>query len=219
VIRIAIDVSIVSTLVPRAATLALLACSSSTPTARCDAGFLGKPGTMPELEILLLNPDNSIAQAQDGGTAPLILPPQGGRVIFAGARATGVDGCAASLTGSLRDEASSKVRVDMRTVDLIPTGDGWGTSAMSGMAVAPSNFANVPVCPNLWSQNDVFGKPYVLEVAILDREGRQASSSVEVTPQCAEPQNAGECLCICKAGYVLGQACMDAGPARDGAGE
>ena len=31
-----------------------------------------------------------------------------------------------------------------------------------------------------------------------------------MTPECGQPENLAECLCICKGGYVLGESC-DAG--------
>jgi hypothetical protein len=154
----------------------------------------------------------------DGDQVPMIFPPQGGRIIFVGVRATNVDGCALELTGALRDETSSEVRIDLRTVNLIATGDGWGVSAPPGnepVSAAISSFANIPVCPNQWSGTDIFGHEYGLEVTIKDRGGRTVTNKIHVTPQCGEPQNLLECQCICQAGYVLGQSCA----AGDGGAE
>jgi len=92
---------------------------------------------------------------QSGGTVPLVTPPQGGRVIFLGVRATNVDPCAVKITGAIRDPATKQVRVDARTVNLSPSGDGYGVSVDSSI----SSFANVPVCPNEWASTDAFDQP------------------------------------------------------------
>jgi hypothetical protein len=200
------------------AALATAACSSPAlsdagPTEPCPAGFLGAAGAPPDFDIQLLLADNAVATIQDGGAAPMLLPPQGGRVLLVGVRATHVDGCGLQLTGALRDLATGRVTLDSRTINLTATGDGWGTSATSTGSGAPAigGFSNIPVCPNEWSASDLFGHPYGLEVTIVDRQKRQLTKKIQVTPECAQADNRAQCLCICMAGYVLGQACGDAG--------
>jgi hypothetical protein len=107
----------------------------------------------------------------------------------------------------LRDLTSGEVRLDSRTVNLLPSGDGWGESDPHEI----STYANVPVCPNEWSQTNLYGTTYQLELDIADREGRMAKQTLDVVPECSEPAHALECLCICEGGYVLGQSCGDAG--------
>jgi hypothetical protein len=126
--------------------------------------------------------------------------------VFAGARATNVDGCGVQLTGALRDETSRQVRFDMRTVNLVPTGGGWGASGTGVLSGSISSFANVPVCPNQWSTTDIDGHPYQLEVDLLDSHGRTARAVLEVTPYCSEPASAAYCRCTCAVGYS-GQPC------------
>jgi hypothetical protein len=182
-------------------------------TEPCPAGFLGDPAGAPDFDLQMLLADDSVAFVQDGGSMPMLLPPQGGRVVFVGVRATNVDGCGLQLTGALRDLASGRVSVDSRTVNLTSTGDGWGVSGVSvgSISGAIGSFSNIPCCPNQWSSTDLFGHPYGLEVTIRDRRKRELTKKVEVTPECAQPANLEECLCICRAGYILGQACGDAG--------
>lgn len=190
----------------------LLAAACSHCPATC---FLGDDASPPELSILVLKAGDTIATLDDGGTVPMILPPQGGRVIFVGVQATNIDGCGLQVTGALRDETTDQVRFDSRTVNLVPTDAGWGASAAGAVSTAISNFANIPVCPNEWSTTNIYGNSYGLEVTIQDREGRQVTRKIRVTPECGEPAHVAECMCICKAGYVLGQACdtSDAGDA------
>jgi hypothetical protein len=182
-------------------------CSTPGGGEPCPTGFLGTPSGTPDLQILALRSDDTTVPVTDGGSITLMLPPQGGRVLFVGARATNVDGCGLQLTGALRDETTHQVRVDSRTVNLIPTGDGWGATGVGSVSESIANFSNITVCPNQWSMMDVFGHAYGLEVTVVDRGGRTATGHVQVTPYCGEPANAAECMCICAAGYVLGQAC------------
>jgi hypothetical protein len=146
---------------------------------------------------------------------PILIPPQGNRYVFPGVRATNVDGCQLLITAAVRDLSTQQIATERRYITLVPTGDGWGVSGVSGesIAVSAANFANVLVCPNLWSSTDIYGHVYGLEVTIQDQECRQATRKISVTPECAEPPNLAECLCLCKWGYVVGQSCDDGGPA------
>jgi hypothetical protein len=199
-----------------ALTAALVAAACSAPPRPpdgCPVGFLGGAGGAPDFDIQVLQADDTVAIVKDGGAVPMLLPPQGGRVIFAGVRATNIDGCALQVTGVLRDLTTQRVTFESRTINLTSTGDGWGASAVSAasLSAAISSFSNIPVCPNQWSATDVYGHAYGLEVTIRDREKRELTKKIEVTPECGQPANLGECLCICRAGYVLGQACGDGG--------
>jgi hypothetical protein len=165
------------------------------------------------LEFQVLQADGTVASLANGGTVPILEPPQGGRVVFIGVRATNVDGCELQLTGALRDLTTNKATIDGRTINLVPEGDGWGVSGMSGAAVASdlSNFTNLAVCPNEWSSTSIYGNAYGLEMTIQDRDGRTLTQKIQVTPGCGDPSTMTTCLCICKAGYVLGESCADAG--------
>ncbi|NUQ73991.1 MAG: hypothetical protein HUU21_10580 [Polyangiaceae bacterium] len=169
----------------------------------CSLGFLGDPALDPEIELISLGAEGVSAPIADGSSVALIFPPQGGRVIFAGVRATNVSACGVTLGGSLRDPQNGKICFDERTVNLQPLGDGWGASVDSNI----STFSNIPVCPNQWSMSDAFGSEFDLTVKLRDKEGRTAEKTVRVVPACAEPENEAQCLCICKQGYVLGEMC------------
>jgi hypothetical protein len=200
--------------------LALLvgACSPSTTTSDaggepCATGFLGSPAAAPQFDLQVLSADGTVSQLVDGGMVPIIEPPQGGRVIFVGVHATNVDGCELQLQGAVRDLATNKVQLDARTINLVPTGDGWGVSGLFGSGHDPdiSTFSNVQVCPNEWSMTNIYGTTYGLEVTITDRGGRTLTQKIKVTPECGEPASLPQCMCICMGGYVLGQACGDGG--------
>jgi hypothetical protein len=156
-----------------------------------------------EIKLIARGADERSVDLADGDKVALILPPQGGRVIFVGVKATNLSPCTVKVTGSFRDLTNQQVRVDARTVNLAATGDGWGTATDSDI----STFSNVPMCPNQWATSDIFDTVFELTVAVEDPTGRKASKTIKATPTCAEPAYRAECLCQCKKGYVLGQPC------------
>jgi hypothetical protein len=180
----------------------------------CAAGFVGEATKDVELKITALL-GATATEVKDGDTVPLVFPPQGGRVIFAGVRARNLDTCAVTLTGALRDPASQQVRLDMRTVNLLGAADGWAETD----ATDYSTFSNIPVCPNEWSETDVMGSVYQLELTVTDRGGRTRTRKLSVTPVCAEPTLEADCRCLCHAGYKLGESCADAGLPDGDAGD
>lgn len=196
-------------------TAALAACSPSPDTpdggggagggAHCTLPDVGDPKMPIQMELTIRGIDETSAPAKDGDTVPMITPPQGGRVVFIGVRATNLNPCGVDVKGVIRDEANKHVVLDERTVNLKADGKGWGSSSDEVI----STFSNVPVCPNEWSSTDIFGHEYELTMAILDKAGRSAEKTIKATLSCAEtdPMLDAECHCICKQGYVLGQTC------------
>lgn len=185
----------------RCAVVVLLGCSPSrdAPDAApsCSLPFIGDKSKPIELELTVLE-GGSARVLKDGVDVPLILPPQGGRVVFLGVRATNIDPCAVKLSGAIRDTATNQVRVDTRTVNLR---DGASIDADI------STFSNVPMCPNQWAGTDAFDQPFRVEVEVRDKSGRTANKQLTVTPRCNEAGKEAECKCICKKGYVLGEPC------------
>lgn len=171
----------------------------------CALPYLGDPQKAPELSLLVRGVDGVSVPLVDGASVPLVTPPQGGKVVFLGVRATNLSPCSVTLTGSIRDPASQQLRLDGRVVNLVAAADGWGVSADSNI----STFANVPVCPNQWASMDIPDKDFELTVELVDRDKRMVSKTVKARPTCAEtdPELAKECACTCKKDYVLGQVC------------
>jgi hypothetical protein len=197
---------------PRVALLALLlagaACGGDRetpppPEDPCKLGFLGEEGEDLRIEVIALGADGAARPVGDGDALDILMPPQGGRVVFLGARATNLSACGVQLSGSLRDTVSGRVMSESRTINLNPTGDGWGAS----VDVDISTFANVGVCPNNWSGRDIYDEDYEIVVQVRDRDGRMAKETRRVRPACGEPGLEVECRCICKHGYILGEAC------------
>jgi hypothetical protein len=179
----------------------------------CATGFAGDRSKAPEMVVVILAADGTVSDVADGGTVPLVTPPQGGQVIFAGARATNLDTCGVTIQGVLRDETTKQVTLDGRTIDLLPTSGGWAETDPTDA----SSFSNVPVCPNEWSPTNIYGTQYQLEVSLTDANGRMVSKTLPVVPQCAAGD--ANCHCICQGGYVLGMSCaVDGGAGGAGGG-
>lgn len=183
--------------------LAAPACGDEPPPDPCKLGYLGEEGADIQLEVIALDSSDVARPVSDGDEVDIIMPPQGGRVIFLGARATNLSACGVKLSGSLRDTGSGRVMVESRTVNLRPTGDGWGASVDADI----STFANVGVCPNNWSGRNIFDEDHEIVVQVTDRDGRMAEQVRQVRPACNEPELEVECRCVCKHGYILGEAC------------
>lgn len=190
--------------------------SDVTDESSCTVGIFGDANAAIDFQITTPG-DMADKVLNDGDSIGILLPPQGGRVIFLGVRATNIDGCGVQLTGALRDEATNQVRLDARTVNLVRGSDAWGTSGIQG--VSPSsqlaNYANVPVCPNQWASTDIFDKPFKIEVTLEDRHGRKLTKSAHVTPKCVDDIQYSRCQCICLKDYVLGTSCSADGGVAD----
>lgn len=202
------------------ALLVLLLVGCSTPTVApvpdaspvCGLDYLGDRTKDIDFTMSIVGEDAIDRPIKDGDDVPLVLPPQGGRVVFVGVRATNLDPCAVQLTGAIRDMSTKQVRVDSRTINLIPDGKGYGSSGSSSQSInaAVSSYSNIPVCPNQWASANVFDTQYELEVTLKDHDKRTMTKTLHVTPRCVEPSNVGklECQCICQVNYVLGQLCV-----------
>ncbi len=117
-------------------------------------------------------------------------------------RARNLDGCALTLTTSLRDVCTNELlTVESRPVLLAANADGWAEPPEQ----STSQWGNLAVCPNAGATRDLQGQGYLLRVAITAEDGRTAEASVPVVPTCAAGNDG--CLCQCQAGYNLGDEC------------
>lgn len=173
------------------------------PLQGCKLDYLGDEALPLEMKLVARDADEVAREIVNASDVDMILPPQGGRVIFVGAVATNVSACGVELSGALRDLSTGQLRVDARTTNLKPKGGGWGGPLDGDI----STFSNIPLCPNQWASTAVHGAPFELTVTLSDPQGKTASQTMQVTPVCGQPANEAECLCQCKQGYVLGQTC------------
>jgi hypothetical protein len=194
-----------------AALVLLLGCGSGERGGRAElvvpreACPIGDLDGAPELTLLVRGPDGRAVPA--GARVPLIEPPQGGQVIFAGVRAKNLDGSGLEITGSLRElGAEAVLSFDTRLVNLTVV-DGWGEP---GTPEDISTFANIPACPNAALSEDVQERAHVLEIALRDRRGKHATASLEVIPTCSQPELAQLCACECSKEGTAAAACVHA---------
>jgi hypothetical protein len=87
-------------------------------------------------------------------------------------------------------------------VNLQSAGDGYGTSGLSQTDVTDyrelGSFSHVPLCPNQWTDGNVFDAPFDLEVRVVDRRGLTVTRSLRVVPRCSEAGQSGDaCRCLC----------------------
>lgn len=184
----------------------------------CPTGYLGDPKLDPVIELRALRADGTDVSLMDGDDLAVLFPPQGGRVAFVGVRALNVDGCGMQILGALRDPMTKQLRLDGRTVNLRREPDGWGTTGRGTTtniedSAEIGDYSNIPLCPNQWAEQNVFDARFELEVIITDRRKKTATKKITVVPRCAEPgEKELACRCLCRNGYVLGEACgEDAG--------
>ncbi len=162
-----------------------------------------------QLEAIYIGEDEKIHDVVACGPVDIVKPPQGGKVIFAGIRATNLDGCGLKLDVALRDpESRGILGGEIRTVNLTPMADrpGWGQSSGEGNLAefGFGDFANMAVCPN-FTGRDVQRLDGLLDIHVTDKAGRKGSLAVHVVPRCAQKTEAAlaECECTCEANTTL----------------
>ncbi len=192
-----------------ACALAMGACASgpgsATPPAPAAGCFSGDPSSPPAVTLVAQASGGTLAPVVDGGTLPLVVPPQGGEVLVVGVRALNLDGCPLTLSTTLALASSGLVAAfERRPVALQRAADGWlEPQNPAGLA----NFANVQACPIAGLGQAIDGEPYVLTIQVEDSAGRQAQASATVVPTCDGSPSPATCRCQCGAGYVLGSTC------------
>jgi hypothetical protein len=172
----------------------------ATPDAApCD---VGDPTATPELQVIT-QVAGAIAPVTDGGTLPIVVPPQGGHILLVGVRVKNVSLCGATIGVALRDPCDNGVLgIERRPVAWRVADDGFAEPAQP---MEISDYANVAVCPNGAGDRDIDGQPYQLEVRFYEAGGRVAERILATTPTC----DAGDtyCTCDCDSDYDLGGDC------------
>jgi hypothetical protein len=190
--------------------------------------ILGDPDAEAELELVYRTVDGRIAVLEDGGDVPMILPPQGGKVMLIGVRARNVTQ-QLQINAGIRDFCTERfihregrsVRLVEGTPLLAPLGglpeagapgprerpiDVWGYPEFSADLL---NYANIPVCPTFTSLRDGDDQPYALELRATEqrRPGEERARShvltATIVPVCAQPEIEEDCRCECDADFVL----------------
>jgi hypothetical protein len=180
--------------------------------ATCDDSFIGDPTLPPEAVLVITDGlSSTLTDVLDGDLVPLVRPPQGGQVTYAGARVRNINRCSVQLRGRFRDPATNvELGFDGRNTDLVVGADGWGRPDGSQLA----NLANVPLCPDNDPVRDNAGVPAILEMAVADQHGHSVTVSQMVTPTCTVSDPAMRALCNCECSHLpaSGRVCgLDGG--------
>jgi hypothetical protein len=133
---------------------------------------------------------------------PLEPPPQGGYVMYIGARVKNMHTCV-EIAGRIRDpNNNNEVGFDARSSRLVPNADGfaWPDPSDNG------NVSNINGCP-AYGPRDVHGLSYNLELTVTDKDGRKLKLTDTIVPTCmlSDPAVQADCTCTCAANYCLGK--------------
>jgi hypothetical protein len=134
-----------------------------------------------------------LVDVHDGDTVTVEPPPQGGFVVFAGARVNNLDPCGATISAQfVNPQTGAQIGdLDKRPVDFAPDGSGL---LVPTQLDSFSRVSNVPACG--FGTPHVFGQPVALQVTVTDRGMRTGTTSAKVSLAC--PDNcAAQCMCIC----------------------
>ncbi len=188
--------------------------------------FFGDEAQEAQVQLVYRTVDGGVAVMDENTEIPLLLPPQGGKVLLIGVRARNLDLCALGISTAIHDECTALdggfgriVGREGRPLRLVPSDDGW---AYPDRPDTLTNFSNVPACPNSAFSRDIDGEPYLVRARLLDRSSlpqRDYIAEAHIIPVCAEPEHLGECTCQCDADFILGQECAelpDGGAGDDG---
>jgi hypothetical protein len=200
-------------LLTRVLALVLVAgCKPGPPPPTCTAGFIGDAKLPPKASIVFTDGLQPLSELVAGQAVPLEAPPQGGYVIYVGAKVQNMLACV-ELRGRLRDMTTKEeYGFDARSTKLIVRPDGWGWPS-SAARVDVSDLANVNPCPD-YKARDVTGQTYELQMVVTDQAGRQVEVLQPVVPGCMQADSLvqKDCVCTCSANYTLGRC----NPGSDG---
>lgn len=171
------------------------------PAISCPLGDLTQPI---ELEIVHKAAGGGVTVTTSSSAVPLILPPQGGKVMLVGVRARNVDGCPLTLTAALRDPCSDDLIALERRPILLEEKNGW---LEPQEPLELNNYSNLPACPREGLTRQVNDNEYRLEIVVEDKTGRQASKAITIVPTCAEPANEMSCRCECRTDFSTVDNC------------
>jgi hypothetical protein len=155
--------------------------------------LLGDAGAPIELQLVALVPGVGLTVLADGAQVPLSQPPQGGRVIYAGARARNLNACGVVMSAHLLDPDGGVAisGLDQRPADLdLEAGGFYGPSEDALIFELP----NIPACPDFLGRG-VAAMDAILEVTVTDTEGKTAKAALRVVPTCDTADL--ECPCMC----------------------
>jgi hypothetical protein len=175
--------------------------------------FFGDEGQEPEGELVFLDENFEMQELRPGARVPLILPPQGGKVVFVGARLKNMDLCSLQANGGVFDDCQVQPRIigrEGRGIQMV-VNDATGLAEPAAPTTI-NNYVNIPLCGNFTSSRDIDDEPYRLEIRFSDRALRALVLRADFTPFC--PASVGDdvfaqCICECDADFGFDGVCDD----------
>ncbi len=165
--------------------------------------MVGDPSLPPEGSIVWTDGESKmLAKLMSNQAMPLEPPPQGGYVMYLGARVKNMNTCV-EIAGRIRDTMNgSEVGFDARSTRLVANADGFAWPDPGDN----SNLSNINGCP-AYGPRDVHATPYDLEVIVTDKDGRKLKLTDKIVPTCmlSDPLVQADCTCTCAANYCLGK--------------
>ena len=156
-------------------------------------------------------------ETQPHDVVPLLVPQQGGFVIWAGVRLFNFDPTRVTLSGEIKDPVTGNALSGRDTRQakfaLDTPADGFASPIdLDTFSTIP----NIPACPDFLGHGAL--GPAILEIVATDLQQKTATFDIAVTPACTHASNHDFCTCVCGPDYVEGRCGQDGGAAADARG-
>ena len=138
-----------------------------------------------------------------GGPIDLVFPPQGGFVLFVGARVHGLDDGNVEMRARILDPGSQAVIAENKRVGTLQH-DGADANGWIPDLRSFQNVPNVTMCPST-SSSDLFDVPLTLDFTVTELSSqRTGTATLTVVPSCrqTDARQLALCQCECAAGWT-----------------
>jgi hypothetical protein len=177
-----------------------------------DVCIIGDPTAPAQIEFVYRDADGVVKPLTDGQEIPLMLPPQGGKVVYLGIRAKNVT-CTVQLNAGFFDDCRDPPIIfarEARPVELREGASGFGEPINDPTDPFVPNLLNIPTCPSFAASRDQDNVPTRFELRVTEAlrpgegDNRRHVFSGTVVPVCGEPEIFDKCHCECDADYIIG---------------
>lgn len=184
--------------------LSAVACGADSAPASPDGGA---PAQKLSVRAAVFHGEGQpLTALEEGGVLPLVVPPQGGHVVFVGALIEGARTDYVKLTSTLTEPSGKLLASDARTVALEV--DPEQPTRKRTRIVSYTQQSNLTLCPN-YAPRAVDGQTAHLTVEVSELyvdAPTPVKTELDVTPTCpANGADSAACACECGASYVLGK--------------
>jgi hypothetical protein len=134
-----------------------------------------------------------------GGPIDLVFPPQGGFVLFVGARVRGLDNGNVEMRAQMIDPTSQAVIAENKRVVTLQRDPADAASWIPDLR-SFQNVPNVTMCPST-SATDRFGVPLTLALTVTELSSSRAGmATLSTVPSCRQSDAKQLALCQCECG-------------------